>query len=49
LAVENFYKMLYATVMNGEELVVKPEMAAKVVSIIETCHAQNPLPVKFTL
>ena len=49
VAVVNFYKMLYATIMNGEELVIKPEMAAKVISVIETCHAQNPLPVKYTL
>ncbi len=46
-AVRDFYKMLYNTVILGEELAITPEMAAKVIGIIEECHAQNPLPVKF--
>ena len=47
LAVSDFYKMLYNAVMLGERLDITPEMAAHVIGIIETCHAQNPLPVKF--
>ena len=46
-AVEKFYRMLYASVMEGKPLEVTPEMAAQVIGVIETCHAQNPLPVKF--
>ncbi|MBQ7387556.1 MAG: Gfo/Idh/MocA family oxidoreductase [Clostridia bacterium] len=47
-AVCAFYKMLYNTVMCGEPLAITPEQIAMVVSVIETCHAENPLPVKFS-
>jgi hypothetical protein len=46
-AVENYYKMLYNTILLGQPLVITPEQAAKVIGVIETCHAQNPLPVKY--
>lgn len=46
-AVKEFYDMLYDTVKCGKPLSVTPEMAAEVIRIIETCHAENPLPVKF--
>ena len=46
-AVQDFYAMLYETIINGKELRITPEMAAEVVRIIEICHAQNPLPVKY--
>ncbi len=42
-----FYHKLYDTFMNGAPLAVTPEMACKVIEVIETIHAQNPLPVKF--
>ena len=47
VAVKDFYKMLYNTIFNGEELMITPEMAAQVIGIIEACHAENPLPVNF--
>ena len=47
VAVKDFYKMMYNTIFNGAELDIKPEYAAKVIELIEACHAQNPLPVKF--
>lgn len=47
VAVKDFYQMLYKAVMLGQEPKVTPEHAAQVISVIETCHAQNPLPVKF--
>lgn len=47
VAVYDFYKMLYRAVMEQQPLEITPEMAAKVISVIETCHAQNPLPMKF--
>ena len=46
-AVKEFYDMMYDTVKLGKPLSVTPEMAAEVIRIIETCHAENPLPVKF--
>lgn len=46
-AVKVFYQMLYHTVMEGAPLDITPEMAAQVIRVIETCHAENPLPVKF--
>ena len=46
-AVADFYKMMYDTVMLGKPLDITPEQAAMVISVIEECHAANPLPVKF--
>ena len=47
IAVRDFYKMLYDAVFDGKPLAITPEMAAQVIGIIEACHAENPLPVKF--
>lgn len=47
IAVKTFYTQLYAAVMEGKPLEVTAEHASHVVSIIEACHAQNRLPVKF--
>lgn len=44
---DNFYRMLYKHMCLWNPLIVKPEHAAQVISIIETVHAQNPLPVKY--
>ena len=41
------YENLYYALTEGKELYVKPWQAAMVISVIETAHAQNPLPVKF--
>lgn len=46
-AVVDFYKMMYNSVILGKPLEITPEKAAKVISVIETCHAQNPMSVKF--
>lgn len=46
-AVCTFYQMLYRAIITGAALEVTPEMAAKVIAVAESCHAQNPLPVKF--
>ena len=46
-AVSDFYKMLYGSVMLGEALKITPEQAARVIEIIEECHARNPLSVDF--
>ena len=41
------YKQLYYAITEGVPMTVTPEMAAQIVGVIETAHAQNPLPVKF--
>ena len=41
------YKQIYDKITEGKEMTVTPEMAAAVISVIETVHAQNPLPLKF--
>lgn len=46
-ATENFYRMLHATLKCGTPLTVTPEMAARIISVIEKVHADNPLPVRF--
>lgn len=43
----NLYEDLYYKITDGRPMRVVPEMAAQVISVIETVHAQNPLPVKF--
>ncbi|MBQ4047997.1 MAG: Gfo/Idh/MocA family oxidoreductase [Clostridia bacterium] len=47
IAVESFYNMLFNTLTTGAELLVKTENIAKLVGVLETIHAQNPLPIKF--
>lgn len=44
---ERIYRSLYNTLTTGAPLEVKTEDVAKIVRIMETVHAQNPLPVKF--
>ena len=41
------YEQLYYKLTEGREMDVTPEMAAEVISVIETAHAHNPMPVKF--
>ncbi len=41
------YEQLYYKITEGKEMDVTPEMAAKIISVIETVHAENPLPLKF--
>lgn len=47
IAVHDFYTQLYHKIKDGTPMTVTPEMAARVISVIETVHAENPLPVKF--
>ncbi len=42
-----FYDMMYNRIVNNEELEIKPEYAAMVISVIEQVHAENPLPIKY--
>ena len=43
----DFYSDLYYKITEGRDLRVTPEMAAQVISVIETVHAENPLPLKY--
>lgn len=47
VGVATIYENLYYALTEGTELYVKPWQAAMVIDVIETAHAQNPLPVKF--
>ena len=46
-AVNTFYRQLYATIMEGKDLIVTPQKAAMVINVIEQVHADNPLSVEF--
>jgi len=39
-----FYNNIYDVLVNGAELVVKPEEVRRQIAVIEECHRQNPLP-----
>ena len=41
------YKQLYEKIAEGKPMTVVPEMAAQIISVIETVHAENPLPLKY--
>ena len=41
------YQQLYFKIAEGKDMTVTAEMAADVISVIETVHAQNPLPLKY--
>lgn len=42
-----FYQMLYAALTGSKPLEITPEQAAQIIRVIETVHAQNPLPALF--
>ena len=41
------YRQLYERITQGSAMTVTAEMAAEIISVIETVHAQNPLPLKY--
>lgn len=43
------YEGLYAQITEGKPLSVTPEMAARIIGVIEKVHADNPLPVSYNL
>ena len=47
VAVKTFYEQMYGRIMEGKELDITAEKAAKVIAVIEECHARNPLPLRF--
>lgn len=40
-----FYEMLYDNLTTGADMAIKPEHAAKIISVIEKAHTENPLPL----
>ena len=40
------YEQLYYAITEGKPMDVTPQMAAQIIGVIETVHAQNPLPLK---
>ena len=47
LGTPSLYEHLYYKLTEGREMPVTAEMAREVISVIETAHAHNPLPVKY--
>ena len=43
----NLYEQLYYAITEGKPMTVTPQMASRIINVIESVHAQNPLPVKF--
>lgn len=43
----SLYEELYYAITEGKPMTVTPEMAARVIGVIEMVHAQNPLPVQY--
>ena len=41
------YNELYAALVHGAEPAVKLEQVRRQVGVLEECHRQNPLPVKY--
>ena len=47
IGTSEFYRQLYYKITDGTPMTVTPEMAAQIISVIETAHAQNTLPLKY--
>lgn len=43
----DLYEDIYYALTEGKPMRVRPEMAAQVISVISSVHANNPLPVKY--
>ena len=43
----SLYEQLYRAITEGKPMDVTPEMAMGVIGVIETAHAQNPMPVLY--
>ena len=47
VAVNEMYETIYHNIKDGKALTVTPEMAAKIIGVIEEVHAANPIPVLY--
>ena len=43
----SLYEQLYFKITEGKPMTVTPQMAAEIISVVEQCHAANPLPLKY--
>lgn len=43
-----YYEMVYARLTENKPLALDPYDMAKIVKVMETVHAENPLPIKYT-
>jgi predicted dehydrogenase len=41
------YRQLFEAITEGKPMDVTPEMAARIISVAEAVHTQNPLPLKY--
>ncbi len=46
-AVHAYYDMIYAHLVEGKELVIKPEKIALQIALMEEVHRQNPMPLEY--
>lgn len=44
---QRFYEDMYFVLTEGKEMYITAEKVSDIVTVMETVHAQNPLPVKF--
>ena len=42
-----YYDMIYDHLVNGAELVIKPEKIRQQIAVMEEVHRQNPMPIRF--
>lgn len=47
VGVDCLYEMLYGKIKEGKPMFVTAEIGAKIISVIETVHASNPMPVRY--
>ena len=46
-AVDEYYNMVYNHLVNGAELIIKPEKIKQQIALMEMVHEKNPMPVRF--
>lgn len=47
VAVKRYYDMIFAHLVNGEPLIIRPEKITQQIALIEEVHRQNPMPIRF--
>ncbi|MCI8436109.1 MAG: Gfo/Idh/MocA family oxidoreductase [Clostridia bacterium] len=47
MGVSNLYEDLYYAITEGREMMITPKKVKEIIGIVESVHAQNPLPRKF--
>ena len=44
---QSMYDDVYFAITEGKPMRITPQMASQIIGVIETVHAENPLPLKF--